>query len=67
MRRAPLRYLKHQSRSVLASLYATDWEEIILPHIQEQTRSFALSVGDTTGLNEAERIHQGFGGTWNAI
>lgn len=59
--------VEHNPDRFLASLYATDWEEIILPYIQEQTRSFTLSVGDTTGLNEAERIHQGFGGAWNAI
>jgi hypothetical protein len=59
--------VEHNPDRFLASLYATDWEELILPYIQDQTRSFTLSVGDTTGVDEAERIHQGFAGAWNAI
>lgn len=59
--------VEHNPDRFLASLYVTDWEELILPYIQDQTRSFTLSVGDTTGISEEERLHQGFGAAWNAI
>src|SRR5690606_31270509 len=59
--------VEHNPDRFLASLYLTDWEAIITPYIEDQTRSFVLSVGDTTELSEDERVHQGFAGAWNTI
>ena len=59
--------VEHNPDRFLASLYVTDWEELILPYIKDQTRSFVLSVGDTRSLNKDERIHQAFAGAWNSM
>lgn len=58
--------VEHDADRFLASLYVTDWEDIITPYIKDQTRSFTLSVGDTTREEESSRIQTAFAGAWNA-
>lgn len=59
--------VEHNSDRFFASLYVTDWEEIITPYITDQTRSFSFSVGDTRFMAEEERAFQAFGAVWNSI
>lgn len=59
--------VEHNSDRFFASLYVTDWEEIITPYITDQTRSFMFSVGDTSFMTEEERVFQAFGSVWNSI
>ena len=59
--------LEHSSDRFFASLYVTDWEEIITPYLQDQTRTFTFSVGDTSFMEEEERVFQAFGSVWNSI
>lgn len=58
--------VEHDPDRFLASLYVTDWEEIITPYINAKTRSFVLSVGDTTEKEESVRVHAAFAAAWNA-
>lgn len=57
--------VEHNPDRFLASLYVTDWEAIIQPYIDDQTRSFILSVGDTTHRSENEQVMQAFAAAWN--
>lgn len=58
--------VEHDPDFFLASLYTTNWRSIIMPYIEDKTRSFSFSVGDTTHIDSAERVHEAFAGAWNA-
>lgn len=58
--------VEHDPDKFLASLYVTDWEAIIQPYIDNQKRSFVLSVGDTTDKAEEDRVKMAFAAAWNA-
>lgn len=59
--------VEHNPDKFVASLYITDWEEMITPYLLDKTTSFVLSVGDTLELDEKDRVHQAFAGVWNHI
>lgn len=59
--------VEHNPDRFVASLYITDWEEMITPYLLDKTTSFILSVGDTSELDEKHRVHQAFAGVWNHI
>ena len=58
--------VEHDADRFLASLYVTDWEELLMPYIKDQTRSFVLSVGDTSSQDEPGRVRNAFAAAWNA-
>ncbi|KZZ41107.1 MAG: DUF115 domain-containing protein [Saccharospirillaceae bacterium] len=58
---------EHDMDVFAASLYVTDWEDLITPYIQDQTKSFVLSIGDTIELEDHIRVHTGFAAVWNNI
>jgi len=57
--------VEHDSDRFLASLYVTDWADILQPYIDDKTRSFSLSVGDTRHLDYDKRVHTAFAAAWN--
>ncbi len=59
--------VEHDPDKFIASMYITDWEEIIMPYLLDKTTSFVLSVGNTLELEEKDRVHQAFAGVWNQI
>lgn len=70
LKKRPVKHVvvvEHNPDKFLASLYITDWEEIITPYLLDKTTSFVLSVGNTLELDEKDRVHQAFAGVWNHI
>lgn len=70
LKKRPVKHVvvvEHNPDKFLASLYITDWEEMITPYILDKTTSFVLSVGNTLELDEKDRVHQAFAGVWNHI
>ncbi|EAR09463.1 hypothetical protein MED297_02547 [Reinekea sp. MED297] len=59
--------VEHNPDKFLASMYFTDWEEVIMPFITDATRSFVFSVGDTSHSENKDQIHQAFASAWNGI
>lgn len=51
----------------LASLYVTDWEELIMPYLSDNSTSFTITIEGLTNTTEKERLFRTSVKIWNHI
>ncbi|MFY9178308.1 MAG: hypothetical protein WAO12_00835, partial [Venatoribacter sp.] len=57
--------VEHNPDHFFASFYMVDWQTLILPFLNDPTRSFKLSLADIRSLNEEEKLAYSADASWH--